>query len=248
MDPRRNLISNPKVSMGCRALLATISLLSAQSPYKPLIFGVTPLFPTETWGQISAYFPQSGAAGYSIGAFGAKEYYNRQGTLGWFVFFQAISWSLRTKSILDGLLPPLPNDSTDIRNLRLPFSNVGGLGLIYRFHLSSKWHITLPADLRIHYISYPVWNINRPSEGEYLILIESNSFIGIGISPTLWLRLAEEKRTFLGLGLSYPLTWGRPAYYTVTSRSIAGDTRSETGSYYLPPRYVEVRVLAAFQP
>lgn len=234
-------------AVGCRALLAAIGVLLAQSPYRPLILGITPVQPTGAWGG-SQPFPAGGRAGYSIGACGVKEYYNRTGTFGWFVFFQAISWSLRTREMVADLLRFSVADSGEFPTLRLPFSNIGGAGLVYRKPISSKWHFTLSADMRIAYISYRQWSITTPAGIQYDLLVESNSFIGFALSPTIWMRLEEDNDTFLGMGLAYPVLWGRGSYYTITKQTPDGQRFIERNPYYLVPRYVEIRAIVSFRP
>lgn len=233
--------------MGGRAFLAAVGILLAQSPYRPLLLGVTPLQPTGTWGG-RAPFPTGGRIGYSLGAYGAKEYYNRKGTFGWFIFFQAISWFLATEEVVADILHFSLSDSGTFPRLRHPFSNVGGAGLVYRKPLSPKWYFTLPADLRIVYLSYHRWSIETPTGFQYDLLIESNSFIGFALSPTLWMRLENEKDLFLGMGIAYPLLWGRGSYYTITKQSPDGQRFTERSPYYLVPRYIEFRFLVSFRP
>lgn len=232
--------------MGSRTLLAAIGILAAQPAYRPWVLSITALQPLGNWGMRHP-FPTGARFGYSVGASGAKEYYNRSGTLGWFVFFQAMSWHTDRQALLaDILRMPVRSDSTDFFGLRMPFSNVGGIGVVFRQKLSPRAFLTLPVDARITYVNYRQWSLELPSGTQYDILIESNSFIGIGITPTVWFKAEKDKETFMGLGVGYPIMWGRPSYYTVIKRSPDSQTTMERQSYYIVPRYVEVRMVVSF--
>ncbi|MCX7651737.1 MAG: hypothetical protein N2200_02570 [Bacteroidia bacterium] len=220
----------------------------AQNPYRPLVVGLTALFPTGAWGRSHSPFPQNGRAGISYGAYGAKEYYDPSGRFGWFVFFQAVSWEVdRQNLIQDLILQPLP-DNADYTAYRLPFSNIGGLGLIYRYAPKNRWYFSLPVDVRITYTNYRQWVIVLPSQVSHSVRIESNSFLGFAVTPTFWIRLDQKKKMYVGLGLAYPMVWGKPAYYTIYTTHSDGGTQTVRREYYLPPQYVEFRMLVAFVP
>lgn len=234
--------------MGCRTLLATVGILVAQPTYRPWVVGITALQPVSRWGTRHP-FPEGSRFSYSVGAIGTKEYYNRSSTFGWYVFFQAMSWLTDRQALLsDALRIPITSDSSDLTKLRLPFSNVGGIGLVFRRKFSPRAFLTVPADVRITYVSYRQWSLELPSGTQYNLLIESNSFIGFGIAPTLWFRMEENEKTLVGVGLAYPIMWGRNSYYTVTKRPPDGQTTTERHSYYIVPRYVEVRLVVSFVP
>ncbi len=234
--------------MGCRTLLATVGILAAQSAYRPWVLGLTPLQPISYWGMRHP-FPKGARFSYSIGAIGAKEYYDRSGTFGWYIFFQAVPWLTNREILLsDALRIPITSDSSDLTKLRLPFSNVGGIGLVFRRKFSPRAFLTVAADVRITYVSYRQWSLELPSGTQYNLLIESNSFIGFGVTPTLWFQTKEEEKTLVGVGLAYPIMWGRSSYYTVTKRPPDGQITTERHSYYIVPRYVEVRLVVSFIP
>lgn len=234
--------------MGRAALVAIIGMLVGQKPDRPIFVGVLSAFPTGRWGSMKGPFPETGYSGYSIGAMGAKAHYNRKGSLGWFIFFQAISWEVSRQKIASSLTGSPISDTTNLSRLQLPFSNIGGAGVIYRKILSPSWHLTIPIDLRITYLSYRFWELNKPSGEKLFILMHSNSFIGFGVSPTVWRRIEEGKKGFIGFGISYPLVWGRAAPYTIKVISPSGEVSEKTQSYYLPPQYIELQFLLAFQP
>lgn len=234
--------------MGRTALVAIIGILVGQKPDRPVLVGISSAFSTGRWGSKKGPFPETGYSGHSVGAMGAKAYYNRKGNLGGFIFFQVISWEVSRRRIVSSLTGSPISDTTNLSRLQFPFSNIGGAGLIYRKILSPDWHLTIPIDLRITYVSYHFWELNKPSGEKLLILMQSNSFIGFGISPTVWKRIEEGKKGFIGFGVSYPLVWGRAAPYTIKVISPSGEVSEKTQSYYLPPRYIELQVLLAFQP
>ncbi|MEN3040798.1 MAG: hypothetical protein ABDH66_04575 [Bacteroidia bacterium] len=234
--------------MGRRTFLAAIGLLYAQGSYRPFTVGVSTILPTGVWSRSQPPFPQGGHAALSYGAYGAKEYYDKTGRFGWFIFFQAVTWDIDRQALIESIISqPLP-DRRLAYSYRLPFSNVGGVGLIYRYASQEGWYISFPLDIRITYINYPQWVITLPALPTYLLLIESNSFLGFAMTPTFWKRVERGKQVFWGVGLSYPVVRGKPAYYVIQRISENGEMVTQRHAYYLPPQYLELRMIVAFAP
>lgn len=233
--------------MGSRACLAALTLLWAQKPYRPFTLALSPSIPIGAWGASKRPFPKDGYARYSHGFYLAKEYYNRRGILGWFVFFQAISWQMPISRLIQSRLPLGIEIADTIPILRLPFSNVGGFGIIYRQQIGEKSYLTIPLDLRIAYVGYPLWSVPLKGGGEARLLVESNSYLGIGISPSFWYRIDPIRRLYAGGGIGYAFIDGRPSYYNFSYTLKPGEVSAQRESYYLPPRYVEIRGGIAFE-
>ncbi|MCS7296639.1 MAG: hypothetical protein RMK19_03995 [Bacteroidia bacterium] len=231
--------------MASRAFLAGLSLIFAQKLYRPFVIGGSGLYPMGAWQEKRHPFPAGGHIRYAVGLYGAKEYYNRQGRLGWFPFFQLIQWSLNQQSFFSSFVS---QETISSLRSRSPLSNIGGLGVVYRFPLKTGLWCAFSGDLRIAYVSYPSWELLLKSGEVLRILIESNSYIGCAVSPTLWVDLLQNKKTLFGISMSYPLLWGKPSFFTYSLLRDTLQLQSERRSYSLSPSWIELRLQISFLP
>ncbi|MCS7162661.1 MAG: hypothetical protein NZ958_04965 [Bacteroidia bacterium] len=227
--------------MGSRILLGGLSLICgmAQKPFRPFNLGLGSVFLFGPWQGTNAPFPQKGYLSGGVGLSIAKEYYTARGNLGVFVFFEGFQLDLASQKLIESLLPEGQRLAEGYQiPKRTSFLNSGGGGFLLRQRLGAQWAITLATDLRIVYLSYPDYDVPLQNGNTFTLILDSNSFIGMGLRGTLWHHLDPKSANWLGLSLSTAWVAGLPAKYEGILYSPAGKEILFQHQYYFQPQYL----------
>lgn len=226
------------------AYLAGLTALLWAQAYRPFVFTPGVAIPVQRWRQRQGPFPEVGYINHGLDLSLAKQYYGPTGRIGWFLFGRGVDWKPHNR-FLGALLQAPPLDTQIV--LHNPQSIQGGVGIVFR-HVWQNWILTLPIDVHIIGLRYPIYEVPLENGELFQAKIGTNSFLGIGFGLSLQ-RPISNPRFFETWGASvyFPLFTGAPSVFTRLYKGADGSQRIEQGNYYLPPTHISVRLAFDFR-